>query len=197
MSDTKARILKAASGLFLEGGIGALSVRAIAARADMSTIGIYSHFKGKQGILDTLFIEAAKYVSAAMDAAEGAPDAKSAMMAAAGAYLDFAENQAAHYRLFFGETDPDYAPSPEAEEAARQAYRKLLRHTAHLLPADAANMDVERTALAFWAQLHGFVGLTRHAVADHVQIDNWRDLIMTSLENQLEGLLSRKSGGSD
>ena len=57
MSQTRERILHAAGELFLEGGLQALSVRAIAARAGLSTIGIYSHFDGKQGILDALYIE--------------------------------------------------------------------------------------------------------------------------------------------
>ena len=56
MKNSKERILLAASKLFLNGGISALSVRAIARESNLSTIGIYSHFNGKQGILDALYI---------------------------------------------------------------------------------------------------------------------------------------------
>ena len=41
----KSKILYAASALFLEGGLAALSVRAISKKAGLSTIGIYSHIK--------------------------------------------------------------------------------------------------------------------------------------------------------
>ena len=54
MKPGKENILQAASELFLEGGSAALSVRAIARRAGVSTMGIYSHFEGKQGSLDAL-----------------------------------------------------------------------------------------------------------------------------------------------
>lgn len=189
MADTKTKILEAASALFLKGGATALSVRAIAARAGISTIGIYSHFNGKQGILDALFIEAAGLVSATMDAGDHTGDPKQALMAAAGAYLDFAKNHAAHYRLFFGETDPDYTPSKEAQDAARDAYRKLLRNAALVAPQGANPEDVEKTALAFWAQLHGFVGLTRHSVADHVPVENWRDFILKTMARHLDNVI--------
>lgn len=192
MKDTKAKILAAASALFLEGGTKALSVRAIAARANLSTIGIYSHFKGKQGILDALFIEAADLVSAAMDAGNGAPTPKAAMMAAAAAYVDFARDHAAHYQLFFGENDADYQPSEEAKDAARSAYKKLLKHAALLMPPGSSTADVQETALGFWALLHGFVGLTRHAVAAHAGIEDWRALILKTVEDRIDTFLGAR-----
>ena len=70
-NDTRQKILEAASALFLKGGTNALSVRAIAEGAGMSTIGIYSHFKGKQGILDALYIEGVELVEKEMKAADG------------------------------------------------------------------------------------------------------------------------------
>ena len=69
--DTRQKILEAASTLFLKGGTHALSVRAIAEGASMSTIGIYSHFKGKQGILDALYIEGFTLVDEMMKQSEG------------------------------------------------------------------------------------------------------------------------------
>ena len=189
MSNTKAKILEAASTLFLEGGAKALSVRAIAAKADVSTIGIYSHFKGKQGILDALFIEASALVSTAMESGDMEPDAHAAMMAAANAYLDFAEQHAAHYRLFFGESDPDYVPSEEAQEISRDAYKKLLKHAARLHPDGTPKARVQETALEFWALLHGFVGLTRHAVATNAGIEDWRHFILKTIEDRLDHYL--------
>ena len=44
----KEKIVAAATALFEERGLEALSVRTVAQGAGLSTIGIYSHFKGKQ-----------------------------------------------------------------------------------------------------------------------------------------------------
>lgn len=190
MSESKQKILEAASELFLEGGAKAMSVRAIAAKAGVSTIGIYSHFKGKQGILDALFIEATEMVSAAMDAGNGAPTAKTGMMANAEAYLKMAEKHYAHYRLFFGESDPDYTPSEEAQELAQAAFMKLREHAGKLHPADTPNQDIQETALTFWALLHGFVGLTRHMGAPRAGVADWRALIMRAVEEKLNTYLN-------
>ena len=56
-SDNRQRILDAAHAVFAESGLAGLSVRAIAARAGLSTIGVYSHFKGKCGILLALYAD--------------------------------------------------------------------------------------------------------------------------------------------
>ena len=41
-------------------------MRAISKRAGLSTIGIYNHFNGKQGILDALYIEGFQMVMTAI-----------------------------------------------------------------------------------------------------------------------------------
>ena len=102
MSDAKSTILKAASELFLEGGTSALSVRAISKRAGVSTIGIYSHFKGKQGILDELYIEGFEKVFAAMDILKSAKGPRETILQGVKGYLEVADKYEAHYRLIFG-----------------------------------------------------------------------------------------------
>ncbi len=195
MKDTKQKILDAASALFLEGGAAALSVRAIAGRAEMSTIGIYSHFKGKQGILDALYTEAADMVSAAMETGNVTEDPKAAMMASTSAYIDFAAEHAAHYRLFFGDSDASYLPGDTAQAAAHSAYKKLLRHAALFLPEGSRPAKIQETALGFWALLHGFIGLTRHPVASHSGIVDWRSLILSTAESHVDAILAQNQPG--
>lgn len=193
MTDTRTKILKAASDLFLEGGSAALSVRAIAARAEMSTIGIYSHFKGKQGILDTLYTQAAKLVTDAMDVPTEGLNPRDTMLTAAKNYITLSETHEAHYRLFFGESDPGYTPSGEAQKAGYEAFEKLLNQTEHTLPSGSSTDDVQETALGVWALMHGFFGLRHHAGADKMHVDNWRDLTLKTMSNHIDALLSRKN----
>ncbi|WP_262694400.1 TetR/AcrR family transcriptional regulator [Kordiimonas aquimaris] len=192
MTDTRTKILKAASALFLEGGSAALSVRAIAARAEMSTIGIYSHFKGKQGILDALYTQAAEMASAAMDVQQAGLSPRDIMMTAARNYIVLSETNEAHYRLFFGESDPGYTPSPEAQKAGFEAFGKLLEQTAFVLPQDTAPEEVRDTALTIWALMHGFFGLRNHAGADKLRVESWRGLTLDAMSNHIDALLARK-----
>ncbi|MBA3595735.1 MAG: TetR/AcrR family transcriptional regulator [Polaromonas sp.] len=173
MDDAKSRILTAATELFLEGGYDALSVRAIATRAELSTIGIYNHFQGKQGILDALYAEGYERVAQGMDVQD--PDPRAALLHACRNYLDIAERYPAHYDLIYGKSDSTYTPSSQASAVAARAFSGLLALIARLVPAgtsDAARLDA---ALQIWSVIHGFVSLRRHVIAQVVSMDHWRD----------------------
>jgi len=192
MKDTKQKILDAASALFLEGGAAALSVRAIAAQANISTIGIYSHFKGKQGILDALYTQAAEMASKAMDVPFEAMTPRAAFMQAADNYVSLSETHEAHYRLFFGESDAAYSPSAQAQAAGEEAFGKLLKLTAFVMPQGTSAEQCRDTALGTWAVMHGFFGLRHHAGADKMQVSDWRALILKTVVGQMEPILAER-----
>lgn len=187
--DTKEKILTAASALFLEGGMAALSVRAIAKRAGLSTIGIYSHYQGKQGILDALYIEGFEKVNEAMAVAPIAGEPAQTVLAAACGYLDVAENFEAHYRLIFGQSSHDYTPSEAAQGVANEAFARLVRGTAQLLPKTATADEKRAAALKIWALLHGFVSLKHHVVKGIMPDNAWRGLMVEAMEAHIQALL--------
>ena len=155
----KQAILTAASELFIEGGADALSVREIARRAGLSTIGIYSHFEGKQGILDTLYVEGFEHVIDAMDKIDPTQTPKKILRQGASNYLEVARKYKAHYRLIFGERQPGYEPSEEAREVAAIAFAKLTEWIGHILPAGSKKADRENAAMQLWSFLHGTASL--------------------------------------
>jgi len=153
--DTRTKILAAASELFLRGGVPCLSVRAIAKQAGLSTIGIYSHFQGKQGILDTLYIEGFELVYQAMDINTQGKATMQHVLQACRNYLQVAINHEAHYRLIFGESDPAYEPSEEAREAAGRAFGKLVNNTGEYLHNNSLSNDRLEASMDIWAIMHG------------------------------------------
>jgi len=197
----KANILAAASTLFLEGGMDALSVRAIAARAGTSTIGIYSHFQGKQGILDALYIEGFERVAKAMDVLPGdsgpnldADELRTAVLRACRNYLDSAEQYQAHYRLIFGHADTRYRPSEDARKVGARAFRVLETLVARLLPADASKTQRLDAAMQVWSVVHGFVDLRQHAVAELVDMRQWRARAMRVISVVVAAVAEGKTG---
>lgn len=182
MENPKTKILKASSELFLTGGARALNVRAIATRAGVSTIGIYSHFKGKQGILDALYIEGFQRVSKAMDVNKPGQKPKAAVLEACRNYLDSAEKFEAHYLLIFGRPDDDYQPSAEASFVAAVAFKDLTRLVAALLPGAASLTQKQDAALQIWSVIHGFVCLKQHTIAKMVNMRQWKRRALTTLE---------------
>jgi AcrR family transcriptional regulator len=173
MSTNNDKILQAATTLLLEKGFAGMSVRAIANLAGVSTIGIYSHFQGKQGILDALYIEGYQYVGEAMLAAAKIEDPRAAAIEGARLYLEVAKSHEAIYRLIFGEVDFAYEPGEEARAAALEACGYLVNIGARLLPATASLAEKQAIALRIWALVHGYVSLQHHAVRDVVVIDDW------------------------
>ena len=184
---TKGQILKAASDLFLEGGAKALSVRAIATKAGVSTIGIYSHFQGKQGILDALYIEGFEKIASAMDVAPDTLSPHDAILETARAYLETAESNKAHYRLIFGDFGEDFSPSQEAKETGAQAFNALVRRVSTFLEGETETRCKE-AALQLWALVHGFVSLKLHSVGEPVDVANWRNLVIEAVKTHIRSL---------
>jgi|GEM_PF-209249 len=186
--DVKARILEAASSLFLEGGLEALSVRSIAKHAKISTFGIYSHFQGKTGILDALYEEGFAYVVEALDVEVVSDDPKVIVFTACRNYLGLANARAAHYRLIFGEAGAQYSPSPEAKNAGRIAFGKLIELTSTLLPATASEARKRQNALEIWAIVHGFVCFQNHAVTQMIPNVDWKIAALSAVERHIKSL---------
>jgi len=186
--DARTKILNAASELFLEGGGEALSVRAISKRAGLSTIGIYSHFQGKQGILDALYIEGFNLVREAMDVIPEGKANKEQVLEACLGYLNVGEQHEAHYRLIFGESDAGYQPSEEAVAARDSAFSKLVRVAGSYLPDGATIEERRQIALDIWAIVHGYVSISHHMVfTDDINLD-WKSMALRVVEVQLDAI---------
>ena len=186
--DARTKILNAASELFLEGGGDALSVRAISKRAGLSTIGIYSHFQGKQGILDALYIEGFNLVREAMNVIPDGKANKEQVLEACLGYLNVGEKYEAHYRLIFGESDAGYQPSEEAVAARDSAFAKLVRVAGSYLPEDASATERRQIALDIWAIVHGYVSISHHMVfTDDIKLD-WKSMALRVVAVQLDAI---------
>lgn len=186
MSDNRAKILDAASALFLTGGFHALSVRAIAAKAELSTIGIYSHFNGKDGILDALYIEGFNRVKDAMtiDSANISPT--EAILVGCRHYIAVADQYHAHYKLIFGESSQAFQPSDTAQRAAAEAFNILISSTAIILPKQASLLEKQKNALTIWGIVHGMVGLQHHAVSAQFQGMDWQSLTLNAVKGYID-----------
>jgi len=191
--ENRRKILQAASELFLQGGMQALSVRAISKRAGLSTIGIYSHFDGKQGILDALYIEGFERVAQAMEVPDEGQDSLQRILSSSRAYLRVADEYQAHYRLIFGEADENYQPSPEAREVASRAFELLIKGAARLLPESASTQQKTTLAINIWAIVHGYVGLKNHSVANAVANADWNQMAIDAVESHLLRITEKRS----
>ena len=192
----KEKILAAATELLLEKGLAGLSVRAISQRAGLSTIAIYSHFQGKQGVLDELYAEGFALVRNAVLSVSDIDDPMAAALASGQNYLDIALHNEGHYRLIFGEIGGDYTPSADAAAAARDAFEALVKSVTRLLPPDSSRAQRQRAALRLWAILHGYVSLRHHVIGTVLDYRQWQDMTLEAFRLAIEQISHSESASS-
>lgn len=194
MSASKAKILTAASELFAESGANGLSVRAISGRAGLSTIGIYNHFQGKQGILDALYIEGFELVMRAISIEDGTLAPRDAVLLGLSNYIDMAATHRGHYQLIFGRGDPNYSPSSGAIAVGEKAFNRLTDLVMRAIPADLSGPEKREIALQLWAMAHGYISLQEHEATDLIPMAAWRDLTIKAVTLHLDALILKFSG---
>lgn len=191
MSDSKTRILTAASELFAENGASGLSVRAISGRAGLSTIGIYNHFNGKQGILDAIYVEGFEMVMRAIDVDLNRQSPRDAVLEGLSNYITLAAQHRGHYQLIFGRGDPSYTPSSAAIAVGEEAFNRLTALVARAIPAHVNGREKREAALQLWALSHGYVSLQDHEATELIPNSAWSDLIMTAVTLHLDAIIAK------
>lgn len=186
-TDNRQRILDAANSIFAEGGLDGLSVRAIAARAGLSTIGVYSHFKGKRGILAALFVDGfSKLGEAARRAAENAPTERLLAVVVNG-YIDFHRDHAAHYQLMFTMDRTQLGDAAALHQIASASIEKLAASIERLLPPDRPADLALRQAFRVWSLMHGYVTLRDSGWFHHLGETEWRAEVVVAVQQLLIG----------
>ena len=152
------RVLETSRELLAAGGLAALSMREVARRAGVTHQAPYHHFPDKESIVAELvaegFEELARRMASANDAA-AAQGKREVLRLAAEAYLGFALEHPAVFRVMFRPELCDPARFPRAlaaAEHARAQCERLVRivHDGRFSPALAS---------MHWAHVHGLACL--------------------------------------
>ena len=153
---TRETLLEAALRLLEERGPGALRIRDLAEAVGKSTMGVYTHFGSKQGLLEQLYLHGFSRLEDRLEAVPSAGDARQELLAFALAYREFALDNEALYGLMFERATPDFIPSDDSRMAGLQTFEMLAERIADWqsdLPEPAS------TAHLAWATMHGLVSI--------------------------------------
>jgi AcrR family transcriptional regulator len=157
--DQRHAILEAASRILSEEGAGALTVRRIASEAGCSTMGLYSRFGGKDGVVDELYVEGFRDLCDGMGAIAKTDDPVADLKTCARAYRDTALAHATHYMVMFGGSVPDFVPSRPSLSVAHDAFVRLVARVQRCIDAGAFDGDAAEIAEIWWGAMHGLVML--------------------------------------
>lgn len=160
--DLPATLLRSVRELVAEGGIGAVSVRAVARRAGVSHAAPAHHFGDRAGLLAALAAEGFRAfraaVDEALDALEPGATAAEALEATGGAYLSFGLDNPEYYAVMFRPEMVD-RDDPALDRAGADAFSSVVALARACLAADTDDGVVLTAAMTTWAGVHGFVSL--------------------------------------
>ena len=158
---TRSVLLEVAAVLLEEGGMEAITLRAVGERAGVSRQAPYRHFADKATLLSVLAARylgrlGARMAEAAGGASEDPFEGLGAMMEA---YVRFALENPPRYRLIGGEMSG--SPHREVHEAARAVHERYVRAVAACQEAgELPGSDPVELAAILFATVHGAVELT-------------------------------------
>ncbi len=143
-------------------GEDGLTMRAIAARLGVSATALYQHFESKAAILREIRLHGVDTLLSAMGTATELPDAEARIREIARRYTEFALGNPWLYKVLFQGEEVDWTSLDEDERDLLMAPLRQARSAFELGVRAGAfrhDVDVDSTALLFWASLHGLASL--------------------------------------
>ncbi|HZV73156.1 MAG TPA: TetR/AcrR family transcriptional regulator [Conexibacter sp.] len=169
--DLRATCVRAAMELLDEGGETALSLRAVARRAGVSPAAPYRHYADREALVSAVAAVGYRELAERLAGAHPSPSTPEQLASVAVAYVQFALERPALFRIMFGEPCDRDNDERVAATAAVSLYVREIVHRSF------PQADAEALATAIWALVHGlaFLHLDRKldasspsAVADRV-----------------------------
>jgi AcrR family transcriptional regulator len=164
-------LVRAAMELLEESGETALSLRAVARRAGVSPAAPYRHYADREALVSAVAAVGYRDLAERLAAAHPSPSTPEQLANVATAYVQFALERPALFRIMFGEPCERDNEERVAATAAVSAYvRSIAQRT-------FPHADAEALATAIWALVHGLAFLcldgklgtpTSSAVADRI-----------------------------
>ncbi len=143
-------------------GEDGLTMRAIAARLGVSATALYQHFESKAAILREIRLHGVDTLLSAMAPSVELGDAEARVREIAGRYTEFALSNPWLYKVLFQGDEVDWASVEEDERDLLMAPLRQARAAFDLgvrAGVFRPDVDVDNTALLFWASLHGLASL--------------------------------------
>ncbi|MFI7610767.1 TetR/AcrR family transcriptional regulator [Nonomuraea terrae] len=148
-------ILGAAEELLAEAGTeDALTVRAVAARAGVSTPAVYLHFAGKEALVEAVCMRVWGELGRLVRDNFGG-DPWLALGRCARAYIRFALDHPVQYRVLMMRP----SGSPGVPPAAAEAFGHMVGAVSACMETGVVAGDPEEIALGLWSALHGCASL--------------------------------------
>ena len=183
--ETRSLILDAARELFVERGVEAVTMRAIAQRIEYTPTAIYHHFRDKHALLVELCVRDFRALGQAFLAIGRIEDPVERLRRIGMAYVDFALTNPSHYQFLFMTPRASLVTSDEVHgqfDPQEDAYAMLRTTVTEAIAAGSFRpefADPELVSQMLWACVHGVVSL--HITKKQDSFMEWRDARQTAI----------------
>jgi AcrR family transcriptional regulator len=153
--DLRRALLEAAEKVLERDGPGGLSLRAVAREAGVSPAAPYHHFKDKEELM--LAVGKAGFTKLNVDlaaAATGRPDLGDRLSDIGVAYVEFAQNHPATYRVMY-DCARRVDAMPESEEHDKSGFAMVKDAIREAAGGEISEVDAHLAAIAAWCAVHG------------------------------------------
>jgi AcrR family transcriptional regulator len=151
--DLRAALVRAALELLEESGSAELSLRAVARRAGVAPSAPYRHYADRDALMSAVATVGYRELAESLARAHPSPSTADDLAAVAVAYVQFALQRPALFRVMFGEPcDRDSTERLAATEAIAGYVTAMVRHA-------FPGADPDALATAVWALVHGLAFL--------------------------------------
>lgn len=154
----RGRLIDHAAAIVFDVGVDALNLRRLAAGAGTSTSAVYSLFGNKAGLLESLYVEAARRFGERLSEVDATDDPVGDIVRLGLAYRDYALREPHLYTIMFARQTDDFDDGARGEAAATIA--PLVGAVQRGQDAgELRNVAPELVALSCWGVAHGLVSL--------------------------------------
>jgi AcrR family transcriptional regulator len=160
LADFREKLIGAATKLFADKGREGFTMRELASELGVSAMTPYRYFRDKDEILAAVRAAAFDRFAEALEKAFGtSSDALLRSNAVGEAYVRFAFDEPASYRLMFDMAQPGEADYPDLVRAADRARRTMTAHVRPMVEQGILEGDPVLIGHVFWTVLHGAIVL--------------------------------------
>lgn len=160
--DLKNALIQAGIDLLAEQGLPALTLREVARKAGVSHSAPYAHFANKQDLVAAISTRGMQMIDERLQAAarQNEHDPAALLQASAWAYVSFALEETALFKVVFSGILEGGNTYPEFAEISKQSFQRVV---ALVQTCQAAGLlrpgPPDEAAVSIWSLVHGFSAL--------------------------------------
>jgi AcrR family transcriptional regulator len=185
--DLKNALIKAGVDILAKEGVAGLSLRKVAQEAGVSHAAPYAHFADKQALIAAISTEGFRILfeqlSEVREKYQADPGRQ--LVEAAWVYVQFAQNDPAHFRVTFSSAVEREKEYPALVEMTGKSFGEVVKIVEACQVSNVLrNGPVDVMAVSVWSIVHGFASLLIEGQISHTVLNRLtvRELLEVSLD---------------